>query len=122
MAKTCEQRRAGRAAVAIAVVSPVFLLVSFPAVTHAAGPPVPTRKEPIVETIHGVTVADPYRWLEDASSPEGQRWTDAQHALTRKALGALPGRKALGERFWQLYEIGSLGTPVAKPLAGGKSR
>src|SRR5438034_1314211 len=108
-------RRAGGAAIAIAVA-----LVLLPSVTQAAGPSVPTRKEPIVETIHGVAVADPYRWLEDAAAPEVQRWTEQQNALTRKALDAFPGRKALTARFWQLYEIGSLGTPVAKSLGGAR--
>jgi prolyl oligopeptidase len=79
-----------------------------------AKPPFSTRAEAIVDTIHGVAVADPYRWLEDAASPEVQRWTDQQNALTRKTLDALPGRKALAERFWQLYEIGSLGVPVPR--------
>ena len=80
----------------------------------AAKPPFSTRTEAIVDTIHGVAVADPYRWLEDAASPEVQRWTDQQNALTRKTLDAFPGRKALTERFWQLYEIGSLGVPVPR--------
>jgi prolyl oligopeptidase len=79
-----------------------------------AKPPFSTRAEAIVDTIHGVAVADPYRWLEDAASPEVQRWTDQQNALTRKTLDAFPGRKALAERFWQLYEIGSLGVPVPR--------
>jgi prolyl oligopeptidase len=85
-----------------------------------AKPPLPTRTESIVDTIHGVAVADPYRWLEDAASPEVQRWTEQQNALTRKTLDAFPGRKALAERFWQLYEIGSLGVPV--PRHKGKTR
>jgi len=79
-----------------------------------AKPPFPTRAESIVDTLHGVSVADPYRWLEDAASPEVQRWTDQQNALTRKTLDAFSGRKPLAERFWQLYEIGSLGVPVPR--------
>src|SRR4051812_29474798 len=99
MVRTSSGSRISRARGGAAVVIAVLL----PAVTHAEGPAVQARKEPIVETIHGVTVADPYRWLEDASSPEVQRWTDQQNALTRKALDAFPGRKGLTERFWQLY-------------------
>jgi len=43
-----------------------------------------------------------------------QRWTDQQNALTRRTLDAVPGRQALTDRFWQLYEIGSLGVPVPR--------
>jgi prolyl oligopeptidase len=77
-------------------------------------PPVATRKQDVVDTLHGVAVADPYRWLEEGAAPEVQAWTAAQNALTKKMLDAYPGREALSARFWQLYEIGSLGTPFPR--------
>ncbi|HET6283068.1 MAG TPA: prolyl oligopeptidase family serine peptidase [Polyangia bacterium] len=84
-------------------------------------PAVPTRVEAISETVHGVAVADPYRWLEEADSPEVRRWTEQQNALTRSTLQAIPGRKRLEQRFWDLYEIGSLGAPVPRVSGrGGK--
>ncbi len=89
------------------------------ATLFAATPPVPTRADAIVETIHGVPVADPYRWLEKADTPEVKAWTDAQNAFMRKALDAYPGRKALEARLWQLYETGSLGIPEVR---GGGAR
>lgn len=46
----------------------------------------PARKSGLVETLHGVEVADPYRWLEDADSPDTTAWVDAQNALTRSFL------------------------------------
>ncbi|MBX2797908.1 MAG: prolyl oligopeptidase family serine peptidase [Myxococcales bacterium] len=48
-----------------------------------------------VDTYHGVQVADPYRWLEDASSPEVTAYSDAQNVVARQVLQALPGRDAL---------------------------
>jgi len=86
----------------------------------AAKPPIATRKDDVVDRLHGVDVADPYRWLEDADAPEVQRWTDAQNAATRRALDRVPGRAALEKRLWQLYEIGSVGVPVSRPT--GKTR
>ncbi|HEY0708225.1 MAG TPA: prolyl oligopeptidase family serine peptidase [Polyangia bacterium] len=86
----------------------------------AATPAVPTRTEAVTETLHGVRVADPYRWLEKAEDPEVVAWTAQQNAAMRKLLDAVPGRKALEERLWQLHEIGSLGVPVVK--GKGKSR
>jgi prolyl oligopeptidase len=99
----------------------VFAVMSVAvASAKAPAPPVPTRKENVVDHLHGVDVADPYRWLEDAASPEVQRWTEAENALTRRTLDAYPGREALAARLWQLHEIGSLGTPV--PRGHGKQR
>ena len=79
-----------------------------------------TRKDDVVDRLHGVDIPDPYRWLEDADAPEVQRWTDAQNAATRRALDRVPGRAALEKRFWQLYEIGSVGVPVSRPLKEGR--
>ncbi|HEX5333667.1 MAG TPA: prolyl oligopeptidase family serine peptidase, partial [Cellulomonas sp.] len=39
------------------------------------------RRLDLVEDLHGHRVADPYRWLEDASSPETTTWSEAQDAL-----------------------------------------
>ena len=39
-------------------------------------PPPPTKAEPVTETIHGVTVTDPYRWLEDSKSPATRAWLE----------------------------------------------
>ena len=33
---------------------------------------------PIVDTIHGVTISDPYRWLEERELPETEAWIDEQ--------------------------------------------
>jgi hypothetical protein len=88
----------------------------------AAKPPIATRKDDVVDRLHGVDVADPYRWLEDADAPEVQRWTDAQNAATRRALDRVPGRAALEKRLWQLYEIGSVGVPVSRPVKPGLRR
>jgi prolyl oligopeptidase len=100
------------------VAASVLLLSS--AVAAAGKPPaIATRKDAVVEKLHGVDVADPYRWLEDGDAPEVQRWTEAQNAATRAALDKVPGRAALEKRLWELYEIGSLGIPVSRPLSKG---
>jgi len=90
-----------------------FALMSV-AVTAAAKPPVPTRRQDVVDNLHGVAVADPYRWLEDGASPEVQQWTAAENAVTKKALDTYPGRAALASRLWELHEIGSLGRPTPR--------
>ncbi len=62
----------------------------------------PTRVEPVRDTYFGTTVADPYRWLENVGAPETTGWFQAQNALTRSVLDALPGRAALRERLLAL--------------------
>jgi prolyl oligopeptidase len=74
----------------------------------------PTRAEPVVDTLHGVPVADPYRWLEDETSPEVQAWMKAQDALTRELLARLPARDALARRFTELFYVDSVSEPVRR--------
>ena len=52
-----------------------------------------TRRDPIVEVYHGVEVADPYRWLEDADSAETQAWVAQQNALTEGFLNKIAARE-----------------------------
>ncbi|MGM1057876.1 prolyl oligopeptidase family serine peptidase [Saccharothrix sp. Mg75] len=66
----------------------------------------------LVEDLHGHQVADPYRALEDAADPRTAAWSEAQDALARSWLDAMPGREALGDRLAGLMRTGSVGTPV----------
>jgi prolyl oligopeptidase len=79
-----------------------------------AAPPA-TEVRPVTDTLHGVPITDPYRWLEgDAKgemTPDVATWTDAQNAHTRAVLDNLPGRKALEERLGRLMQMGSVSAP-----------
>ena len=66
----------------------------------------------LVEDLHGHAVADPYRWLEDAASPQTQQWSAAQDALVQEHLTALPGREQLAQRLGELLATGGVGTPA----------
>jgi prolyl oligopeptidase len=94
--------------------APFLPLLLGPLLVNAAAPPVATRKDPVVDVLHGVEVADPYRWLEDAEHPDVNAWTEAQNVHLRTVLDAVPGRRWIEDRLWQLHEIGSLGVPVPK--------
>lgn len=61
------------------------------------------RRDHQVDTYHGIPVEDPYRWLEDKSSPETQQWIAAQDALTKQALSRTPGRKDLQKDIAAMY-------------------
>ncbi|MEP6572083.1 MAG: prolyl oligopeptidase family serine peptidase [Gemmatimonadota bacterium] len=66
----------------------------------------------VIETLHGMRIADPYRWLEDGDSEETKAWTTAQNALTSEYLAAVPARAAIHARLEELLRIGALGSPT----------
>jgi prolyl oligopeptidase len=66
----------------------------------------------VVDVLHGVEVADPYRWLEDGESEEVAAWVAAQNERTRTVLDAIPARAALHDRFLELLALPTIGAPV----------
>lgn len=64
--------------------------------------PPATRRGDDTRAYHGVTVADPYRWLEKADDPEVKAWIEAQNAHAESSLSAYPGREALAKRITEL--------------------
>lgn len=64
-----------------------------------------------VETLHGVEVPDPYRWLEDLNSDQTADWVKAQSSLTDAYLEAIPGRKALEAHLTKLWNVERFGVP-----------
>lgn len=65
----------------------MLVLAFLPPLAAAAPPSYPaTRRAPVEETLHGVVISDPYRWLEDGSSTEVQDWTRRQNEVARAAL------------------------------------
>jgi prolyl oligopeptidase len=75
---------------------------------------VPTRASPVVDTVFGQRVLDPYRWLEDEKSSEVQAWMDAQNDYARTFLDALPGRAALMKRLESLLYVGAIDVPLQR--------
>lgn len=81
----------------------------------------PARRDGTVEVLHGVEVADPYRWLESADADETRAWVDAQNALTRSLLDG-PERDALAERLTALFNYARSSVPVKRTAPGGAGR
>lgn len=68
-----------------------------------AAEPVSVRTEPVTETIHGITLTDEYRWMEDpANSAEMLAFIAAENARTRAMLDALPERAWFGQRLSEI--------------------
>ena len=74
---------------------PAFATFAVAADNSFFAPSTPAR--PVVETLHGVTLTDRYRWLEDGKDAQVQAWTRAQQAATLnyldRAAPAIPGLK-----------------------------
>lgn len=74
----------------------------------------PTRTVDHVDTYHGTTVADPYRWLEDDRSAETAAWVAAQNRVTDDYFSRLPARSALQQRLAALWNHAREGVPVQR--------
>ncbi|MGH9309208.1 MAG: prolyl oligopeptidase family serine peptidase [Vicinamibacterales bacterium] len=73
-----------------------------------------TRKSDHVDTYHGTTIADPYRWLEDDNSAETAAWVEAQNALTFGYLDRIPYRAALTRHIKALNDYEKYSAPSQK--------
>lgn len=67
-------------------------------------PPV-SAVDPVTEILHGVPVTDPYRWLEDQSSPRTRAWIDEQTRYCRTFLDGLPNREGIRERIREFLAV-----------------
>src|SRR6266496_6694263 len=90
-----------------------FVVACATATRHLPPPPV-TEAKPVTETLHGVAITDPYRWLEDQQSPETRAWIDRQNLYTDSLLGQLPQKQKFAQRVQQLLNTDQIGTPVVK--------
>jgi prolyl oligopeptidase len=99
------------AAAGAGVASAVLAAVLF---AQEAAPYVATRKIDHMDDYHGTKVADPYRWLEDETSPETAAWIEAQNAVTFPYLERIPYREALRARVMELNDYERYGAPARK--------
>jgi len=66
--------------------------------------------KPVTETLHGVSITDPYRWLEDQNSPDTREWIKQQTQYARQYLDSIPGRDRIRERIRELLDVESYDT------------
>ncbi|HUV37533.1 MAG TPA: prolyl oligopeptidase family serine peptidase, partial [Patescibacteria group bacterium] len=70
-----------------------------------------TKRVAVTDTLHGLTVTDPYRWLENGDDPAVREWIDAQNDHARRTLDAIPGRERIRAMLERSLGIGSVGAP-----------
>lgn len=80
----------------------------------ALPPPPPTKAEPVTEDLHGVTVTDPYRWLEDSKSPATRAWLETQMKYTEEYLAQVKVRPEIVKRLSELVRVESYGMPTER--------
>ena len=98
------------------LVACLFATASFAQVKSSStkqSPP-PTRRDNTQEVLHGVTVADPYRWLEDQNSADTRAWITAQNAYTHALLDAWPGRPRLEKELTALEKVERIRSPFER--------
>lgn len=67
------------------------------------------------DTYHGITVADPYRWLEQPiTTPEVKAWADAQTQLTNHFFEQIPNRKPLLNELLRRVNYERFDIPITK--------
>lgn len=71
---------------------------SLAALAAPSSPPAAPIRD-VTQTLHGVTVHDPYRDLEEVKSPATQAWLKAQGEFAEAALATMPERDKLAERI-----------------------
>ncbi|MDI1442466.1 prolyl oligopeptidase family serine peptidase [Polyangium sp. 6x1] len=90
-----------------------------PPATRAEPPRAPlaypaAHKGDVVETLHGVPVADPHRWLEDLSSAETRAFIEAENAFTRRWFEGVPERERLGPKVAAAANVERISAPQHK--------
>jgi len=73
-----------------------------------------TEAKPVTETIQGVEITDPYRWLEDQESPATRDWINRENAYTDAMLGQLPEKPRLAQRLESLLKTDQMNTPMVR--------
>ncbi len=98
------------------ILSSAFLVcaqVAYCANTVVNGAPA-TPQKPVTDIIHGISITDNYRWLEDQKSAETRAWIAAQQAYTEAYFKPLPGREQVYRRMSQLMRVDSYELPTVR--------
>jgi prolyl oligopeptidase len=93
----------------------LLLLVLCIAGVYAQAPK--TKVQPVTDNVHGMSITDPYRWLENQEAPETRAWIEEQAKFTETTLSKLAQREHIKKRLGELMRIDVMGPPT---VAGGR--
>jgi prolyl oligopeptidase len=94
------------------IISLLFIGASLHAMAQLPYPK--TRKVDQKDQYHGVSVADPYRWLEDDNSADTKAWVKAQNEVSFGYLEKLPLRETFKKRIEVLSNYEKLSAPTRR--------
>src|SRR5438067_4055744 len=77
-------------------------------------PPPPTEAKPVTDTVSGHSITDPYRWLEDQTSPETRAWIDSEMRYTQQYLSQVKLRPDIVKRLTELEPVETIGIPTER--------
>ncbi len=87
---------------------PTRLLAPLLLVSAAFGAAPVAAVKPVTDTYHGITVVDPYRWLEDWNDPAVKAWSEAQNVQARSILDLLPHVADIRNRVAEILSAQSI--------------
>ena len=70
-----------------------------------------SQKIDFVETIHGYEIEDQYRWLEDFTSSDSQKWVKKQNDFTKKFIDKNKFQKSIAKNLKKTWETESITIP-----------
>jgi prolyl oligopeptidase len=91
----------------------LLLLLTLPVSADKLAYP-PTEKTDFAETLHGQTIPDPYRWLENDNSPDTKLWVERQNKVTYAWLEKIPQRDAIKKRLTRIWNYERFGVPFKR--------
>ncbi len=91
-----------------------WLLIALFSMCLLAESPPKTRVAPVIEELHGKSIPDPYRWLEDQNSPETRAWVDEQMKYTQAQLKQVPARDKIRTRLAALMRVDTMSAPTER--------
>ncbi|MGC8550641.1 MAG: prolyl oligopeptidase family serine peptidase [Acidobacteriaceae bacterium] len=99
-----------RALCALAILAPLALPAFAAPDSQSIQYPV-AHKDNVVTNYFGTKVPEPYKWMDNLTSPQLHQWVEAENKITEDYLAKIPIRGWIDHRLTQLWNYAKEGTP-----------
>jgi prolyl oligopeptidase len=76
--------------------------------------PPPSEAKAVTDNLHGTSLTDPYRWLEDGKSPETRAWIAQEQKYTGQYLSQIKIRPEIVQELSKLERVESYSIPFER--------